>query len=68
MDTDERTPSINTKLNINGVNVAQSFVFDEEEPTNVSLFYEGRVNEGDDVRLTIKSGPAQFFDINTRNL
>ena len=39
------TPNITTRLYVNNVVVASSFVFDAQEPTNVALFWEGVVEE-----------------------
>ena len=39
------TPNITTRLWVNDENVATSFVFDLQEPTNVALFWEGVVEE-----------------------
>ena len=39
------TPNIRTRLYVNDVEVASSFVFDLQEPTNVALFWEGVVEE-----------------------
>ena len=45
-----------------------SIVFDNEEPTNVSLFWEGEVTAGESVRITVQNGGGQFFDVAERNL
>ena len=52
-DDDTRTPTIRTRLRIDGTNMATSRVFDDEEPTNVSLFYEGEVSEDSRVEVTV---------------
>lgn len=57
----ERTPNIETMLIINGGDpVALSFVFDEEEPTNVNLFYEGVLDVESSIEVKAGSGFRTF--------
>ena len=44
-DDNARIPNIRTKLLIDDVEVALSFIFDQSEPGNTSLFYEAVLTE-----------------------
>ena len=57
----ERTPNVETMLFVNGGDpVAMSKVFDEEEPTNVALFYEAVLLEESTIEVKAGSGFRTF--------
>ena len=59
-DDNTRTPNLETMLFIDGVVVADSLVFDRQEPNNIALFYEGVITEETEVKVTINSSGRSY--------
>ena len=66
-DDRTRIANLETMLFINGIVVADSLVFDRQEPSNIKLFYEGVITEETEVKVTVNSS-GDSYGIDPLNL